>query len=452
MIQKLIKRELTDYIFQQHFNRIVERLPASGFKPADVKNIFKILKLITIEYNDVDYYSKKSARIHNEYFLKAVEYKQGYRKYIDWLIDIGIIIVNEYYLVGKQSKAYFINVPQNLTILEMQPYLEMIDIHLKKEKSYIERAKEYNKLVKKATYNTFESKMLKYLINFLSITDDEHDDMIQIVKSLDSGIIEQAKAVDKIYTQQYRFNYNKTNHRLDTNLTNISTHIRKYLIDKRDFVYMDIANSQPYLLGLLMNYQTGKYVSDILNNLNLTCAPEIDPDELSTYLEYASTGTLYEFFMSEYQKVTGYLINRDTAKVSFLATMYSSNGNLKYKTYVDMFNSTFPTIGEFIHWMKHDKQLFKNIYKKELFSAKNANKLLAIMMQRLESSLIDYYSRSLYNAGIEWIVTVYDAVAVPRQFKEQAHKLFYAAFPANYQPTINIENDSLLNKVAFEFE
>ena len=257
MINNLIKREMRNRIYTDHKNRIEEQLPNSGFNINEYKYVYEILNLIKYDYSHFNLYQNPECRIHRDYFQRITP---NYKKYLDFLEKTGVILINKYYKKGDRSRVYVLNLPyhhteENIRDLINKPHIETIEkTIIKKEDSIIERQKTYKKLVYKASRNNFESDMLKYFIEFISITDDEYNDMVNIAMVSDNNPIMQTKSVDNIYYQKLRFNHNNTNHRLDTNLTNLAKPIREYLMQKRGYDYMDIANSQPYILGLLLNY------------------------------------------------------------------------------------------------------------------------------------------------------------------------------------------------------
>ncbi len=60
-------------------------------------------------------------------------------------------------------------------------------------------------------------------------------------------------ALEQLHDKRFRyFNRNKTNNRIDTNVTNLKSKLRKFFIG--DFVSIDLKNSQPFLIGALLHH------------------------------------------------------------------------------------------------------------------------------------------------------------------------------------------------------
>ncbi len=240
------------------------------------------------------------------------------------------------------------------------------------------------------------------------------------------------------------FKRNSTNKRLDTNLTNLKSELKQFI--KGEYSNIDLNNSQPFLLGILLNrlinnnkltyccylnleniYKTfgSKRIQKILKvnqnqkNCNLV--------NLSLYLESVKNGNLYDDFISYY---SGNLKRKEIKDIMF-KVMFSGNKTHKFKTVPynkekKVFASVFPFIYECIFNLKHnDKE----------------NNLLPVYLQQMESYLfIDCIAKELVNDGIIPL-TIHDSVLVKKEHENRALEIIKQVFlkEIGVIPTFKIE-------------
>jgi len=226
------------------------------------------------------------------------------------------------------------------------------------------------------------------------------------------------------------FKRNKTNNRLDTNLTNLKKDLRKFIIG--DYVNIDLKNSQPFFLFCLLDFfgQTSLNNNNasisINNNLNYPTIPlcseikfsnlcktfgavsvkkilknaEIHKEafftNLSMYREWVVNGKFYDNFMVFYSgKYTRAEIKAMMFAIMFSENQYSNNKKVPYKLEKAVFSNVFQKIYEVITELKN-----KNY------------KSLAICLQKIESEIfIDVISKRLVEVGIIPL-TIHDSVIV----------------------------------------
>jgi hypothetical protein len=158
------------------------------------------------------------------------------------------------------------------------------------------------------------------------------------------------------------FKRNKTNDRLDSNLTSLPKFLRPFIISDERLVSIDIKNSQPYFL----------YTS-ILSN------PDINTNELAEYGELVLAGTLYEYLIDKYKKLTYYERNRDQMKIMLCKILYSKRTS--FGPYKKFFGSLFPSIMKYVNITNC---FFNNTLAIELTKAES-NAVLDVVMPHLES-------------------------------------------------------------------
>ncbi|MEY8860197.1 hypothetical protein [Tenacibaculum singaporense] len=186
------------------------------------------------------------------------------------------------------------------------------------------------------------------------------------------------------------FKLNKTNGRIDTNLTNLSSDLRQFIVGYEDMVYLDLKNAQPVLFNIILKK-------------HLINAKEDLKKEINQYFEYTTKGVWYEHLQELYSTT------REESKNLWMKIAYSKN-----KSY------------------RNDKKIFKdaypNIYKIiSTYKAKDHSDF-AIKLQKIESDIfIDKICRKLVEKEIIPF-TIHDALIVKKEHKEITLKIMESVF------------------------
>lgn len=179
--------------------------------------------------------------------------------------------------------------------------------------------------------------------------------------------ISQFYTISTLLSKDFYASRNKTNNRLDHNLTNLkSTLLKGYVkLEGEYLVDVDLANSQPCLLGYTLTKmdKLQENFPDLIQGYNF---PELDvlaPD-LQQFLEKSSTGVLYDYLSER----LGW--DRELAKLIFIKIMFSKpKWNSSYKKQI---RAIFPTIIQFM----------------DDFKTQNGEpNQLAIFLQKLEAEI-----------------------------------------------------------------
>lgn len=187
-----------------------------------------------------------------------------------------------------------------------------------------------------------------------------------------------------------RFSRNSTNKRVDTNLTNMASDLRPFIVGYDKMAYLDLVNSQPVLFNIVLK----DYYKLANENQKL---------ELDKYKEITSTGKWYEFL----EKV--YNFSRNEAKKTWMEIAYSQNKSYKKKKLT--FANEFPYIYSIIEKIKEENHA-----------------QFAIKLQLIESNIfIDKICKLLVNKNII-PYTMHDGLLVPKINKEQTFEIMNAVF------------------------
>ena len=268
--------------------------------------------------------------------------------------------------------------------------------------------------------------------------------------------------IAKIKYHQYEAHIDFNVHRLHSAFTGLGKKYRHFVTyGGEKLACIDITNSQPFLVSLLLNKDFWSKDSTLPINIKnlpreilipLITPPEsiqsirdfvntVDVNKFTEYKNLVSSGKFYEKFI-EVAKGLGKTITREEAKVSMFYTIYSSNKYPKdpfLKQMKIMFTQMFPEVAELFKLIKHEYKIFKGI--KEI--GKQHNKL-ACLLQTIEAQIILHNCcKRIWDEGEHKIpiVTIHDSIVttfgnedyVSKVMEEELEKVI------KIKPTLNIE-------------
>ncbi len=184
------------------------------------------------------------------------------------------------------------------------------------------------------------------------------------------------------------FKRNKTNGRLDSNLTSLPSFLRPFVISNEKLINVDIKNSQPYFLYTLIKNKQ-----------------EIDKVELAKYADLVIGGKLYEFLAEKYKSSMGYERTRGQIKQMLFKIYYSRNTS--YESIKKFFATEFPTIMAYIYKTNSIK-----------------HNTLSIQLQTIESySILDVIMPLLEQKGIR-PYTIHDSFVCKESEAKTIEEIF----------------------------
>jgi hypothetical protein len=255
-------------------------------------------------------------------------------------------------------------------------------------------------------------------------------------------------SINAIQDKRFRyFKRNGTNNRLDSNLTNLKSELRQFF--KGDLVSIDLKNSQPFLLSILINQILA---TTTLNNplcchfsdLNISKAfgirtikriqiihqkfKNMDLVNLKQFADSTANGMLYDDFCSVYPGD----LNREEVKQVMFNVLFSRN---------EQTARSEPT-----NPIDNEKAIFHSVYPfiyeaTKILKAKDHTKL-AITLQKMESQLyIDIISKELVDQIITPL-TIHDSIIIERNDLDQANKTISSMFQQHcgIVPTFHIKD------------
>jgi hypothetical protein len=272
-------------------------------------------------------------------------------------------------VIDKQSKKYLTR-----DFDEDARVINNSNTHIKRMGSY------YKKNLKIRYDDAIEYTVKNFKEEELCAQNDE--DLKKVYNRFISRIISLQAIDNGANNKSLRFKRNKTNARIDTNLTNLASELRQFIVGYEDMAYLDLSNSQPVFFNILLS----QYLDNASDGLRI---------EIERYRDVTLSGRWYE----ELAKI--YETSRDVAKTIWMEIAYSQNKS--YKEHKKKFRKVFPEISAIIEKYKlTDHADF------------------SIELQKIESRVfIDKIAKKMVSEGIIPF-TIHDAILVGKEHKERA--------------------------------
>jgi hypothetical protein len=391
------------------------------------------------------------AEIPRAAFLKTIPDPHNVKNGIDYLIDKGIIMRNDYFIYGQKAKGYKISQEYLGSKIFVEITCPKMNNRIKKEKLSIRKNRVQNLEYQKSKYyktfkiNTIEALQAAkdkaicdirvMLLNIkYKLSNEQISDIIECtgdyVKNrniiLQSGGEQLHSILHRLMIHQQQiyaindgwlyFRRNKTNGRLDTNLTSLPSYLRKYIISDDELVNIDIKNSQPYFLYTRLRNE-----------------PSVEKNEVEKYGQLAVSGQLYEYLCEKYKESTGRNKEREQMKKILFSIFYSKTTS--YSSYKAFFRSIFPSIMDYIdvtNAIKHNT--------------------LAVAMQVMEShAILDIVMPACKEVGITPL-TIHDSFLVSESEAQIVKEIFEDKFHQMFELVPALHYESLFDAVIDECE
>lgn len=365
-----------------------------SYKEVNLKTAYliNIIHELTLKYyftsrNYLDAEPNKDIKFNLWSSILRQKYGMHYNYYMDYLIENNFIeLVSDYY-VGKKAKTYKINL---FDVKDMKRVQVKDNILSKKN------TKEY--LLQTITgycNSPIEPKLRKRLVDDLYHVQIDYDKSLKYLNDLkNKGSIELNKyfknlhSIDSIKTNYLFFKFDEYG-RLHTNFTILKREIRqKYLkINNEEVTEIDIGNSQPLFLALLLQ-------DELDSN---------DP-EISNYIWLTKQGLFYEYIISKFQN-----LNRKDVKMITYKVLFGHNGI--NSTENKIFESIFPKIYSYITEYKKLNENYKS---------------MSHILQKMESDFIfGKVCTEIYEKIPEInLITIHDSIVFPIKFEKQVKEIF----------------------------
>jgi len=426
---------LTNYKFRLINNEIksVNNFGTFGSK-FDIEGLIHIIDLLNlIPASNKDSITEDGFVSINAKYIS--NYIKDYKCYLDYLIDTGILISDNQYLVGEKSIGYKLAPNYEASKLVRYNYRRFtnhIPQAIQEERyAFINAQFEENPLLN-YPYLTYWYNQKKLVIDKQNAENYAYSLMQEKFrlgynswdKNRDKWDAKKNDFCRKHPGTQYAAimrninhldinNYNAmidgNVHRLHSVITNMQKDYRNFLsYDGQQLVSIDIKNSQPYLSCILFNpdfwdADSSSYLrliqlpENIVSLINFTPPIErrasildslegffnhLNENEFDLFRNIVSTGNLYETIMGWIQEERGEIIKRDDVKIIIFKLFFSSNREDKSDAnhwLMVYFREKFPQVAEVFRIIKRQ---YRGLNVKKQYGR------LACLLQSIESEII----------------------------------------------------------------
>ena len=361
------------------------------------------------------------------------------KSYIDYLIKTGVIMCDNTYTVGKKSLGYKWTAQYSLSrfsakIIECRYTDEISSNYARQFRAYpyLFHWYQQNRLMIDDAAEDYAFQLYQAKMNDpteLSWGLNNEGDRKDPASQYHAAILN----IAKIKYHLYEAHIDISVRRLHSAFTGLGKEYRKFVTYSGEkLVCIDIKNSQPYIVNLILNRNFWAENSTLplnINSLPLEIRiPLITPTEslamirdyLNTveekhFIEYKNLVSSGKFYENIVDKVNGLgkTITREEAKLLMFYTIYSSNRNptdLTLRKMRGIFNKMFPEVAALFKIIKREFKIFKDI--KEI-DGKQHNKL-ACLLQYIESQIILHKCcKRIWEEGNHQVpvFTIHDSIA-----------------------------------------
>lgn len=315
------------------------------------------------------------------------KYGMHYNLYMEYLIENDFISMVSDYYVGKKAKTYKINQFEINLITKVRTNDAIL---IKKNtKEYLTQS------ITSYCNSPIDPMIRKKLVDDIYHVQIDYDKSMGFLNELKSeGKIEINKyyknshSIESIKNKTLFFKFDEYG-RFHTNFTVLKKEIRqKYLkIDNEDIVEIDIGNSQPLFLALLIK-------------------KEMDPNdtEVNNYIWLTEQGLFYEHIISNFPS-----LDRKNAKLLTYKVLFGHNGINSVENKI--FSTLFPKIYEYIIKYKSENENYKSMSHK---------------LQNMESDFIfGKVIREIYEKIPHVkLITIHDSILFQSKYEKQIREIF----------------------------
>lgn len=363
-------------------------------------------------------------------------YFKDYLSYLDYLLQTGVLITDG--IAVKEEKSYGYKFSPEYENQPMRRYIYLSARDVQPEPLLEER---FNKLTRKFEHNplrdfpylSFWYEQKKLTINHIAETyawnrrisadiyNSEKDPQLQYLSALYN--------ISALERMEYKAQIDSNVHRLHSAITNMQKDYRNFLrYDSQELTAIDVSNSQPFLLSILLKLEFWDRASDAYINIGhlpeniqemftprllheikkyLANTPE---EKFVSYIREASAGHLYEFMQEKINKPD---IDKSRVKTMILITFFSDNRYLNQPTEDAELKRLF-------------RRLFPEIYKLIALCKRGKKNRFACLMQSVESEIILHRCcRRIWEEGEHKVpvFTIHDSIATTSENVEFVRRI-----------------------------
>ena len=417
--------------------------PSWNYKKDYFYYMVNYLVIRGIQYKDREFFPIDTQNLRNEIVSNI-------HRYIAYLINCGLL-ERDYFVLGKKAYHYRLNpnFDGGVRYVQIQPgtrLYQRIIMNQRRKRNHDSRMPEYLKVM----WEHFKRVEFDY-VGAREWIEKQNDLNKRYSYHASLSLIE-----DKRFRY---FKRNRTNGRLDTNLTSLKKDLRVYLLGNNASI--DLTNSQPFILSQILSDILEKIIMinpraddkekfitiplcrhffevDFIKMFGYQAVKDLRKirqkilseanGELLKFQSSCARGSFYDDFLLQIGDPS---LSRDIIKKSMLAAIYSRNSidkgsffSTPYQIEKERFASVYPTIADIIKVLKQKD-----------------HRNLSILLQRIESTIfIDRICPRLVKVGIVPL-TIHDSVIVKEDQAEKTMEICRDVFMELFRviPTFHCE-------------
>ena len=332
------------------------------------------------------------------------------RQYIDYLINTEVIICNGRYIVGRKSLGYkwsqqYSGISVSARIIESR-YTDAIVEYEQSDDieafPYLFHWYQQNRLMIDAAANDYAFQLYRDKMNDPTKRSWEMNNKEER-KNPESQYRSAILNISKIRNCRYEAHIDSNVHRLHSTFTGLGKKYRRFVTyEGQKLVGIDIKNSQPYIISLILNrdfwsensifplnintlpanIQEAMRTPHVLSTMIESYFDNVSEEDFTAYKNLVSSGQFYENFVDVVRDL-GEEITRDEAKIMMFHILYSPNVG-QHRDWVinemkKIFKGIFPKVAELFKIIKRD---FQNV------DIEKQHNRLARLLQSIESEIV----------------------------------------------------------------
>jgi len=372
----------------------IAELLKPNFKGFSIDNLKEVISIIAFhtQYHDED---QAPAAPLNMVFLRKLVPQAG--QYMKGLINLGIVQRSGAYKPGEASYKYQFS-PEY-----QSKYIRVILTNA----ALIRRIKTAHAKAKKNTRTTRGRSLQNHYLKQLTIEPGCIDFINANYSKATNQYNDVMQSATRIMNSDIFYKVDATSGRYHSNITNMAKGLRPFLrINGEPLVNIDIKNSQPYLLTVILT-NPAKVASMAKNpafDMMLQSLKVPKKEDVTKFINLVVSGQYYEYFMQELSKI-GLHLTRSETKEQVLKILYDQNrlpADELGRVCKTTFKNLFPTVNK----------VFNKIRGNASGDKFTSYKRFAILLQTIESHLLlDVILKRIYKELPGVIaITIHDSI------------------------------------------
>ncbi len=319
-------------------------------------------------------------------------------KYLNALIDLGIIERTGYYTPGQVAYRY--NFTRDYDSKYVSSLLTNARLIRRIEGVFADMRKDAARSVRGRSEQARFLKQLTIAPEFMTFINENYT-------SDDDAYNRVLASATRIMNGDIFFSIDSTSGRFHSNVTNCPKGFRPYLrVNGEPLINIDVKNCQPYLSTIILTdpLKASTFAEKPAFAMVLQSLKVSHQQDVKNYISLVINGTFYEYLMSEFAS-EGLHLDRSETKRQVLRILFARNRNPKDVTNRrarEVFKLRFPTV----------HRIFSKVRGNERGDKFTSFKRFAILLQRMESYLmLDVVLKRIYRELPDVVaITIHDSI------------------------------------------